>query len=261
MTETTAPDTAQTEDQNTPSLPSREDLDMLSQALLSAAEPKMSELQKIAEQQKKTGDVGKLLSEAIEASEDPDVVKRREMIAKAHEAINKFTKEAEELVKPTLTIPTDEELELMDSKYKVLASELNSFNSAFQVETSKAFEGLSIYDYIGELPGKRRGAKAGQGTGTARPRVTSIEYTTDVNSDKYTKAEANGKSTFSVLSQIIKGQIGEVITAGDFAEAWVTQNGKKDVQEWVDLPEVSEFVYSQTDGEGKTHEYKIRVTK
>lgn len=271
VTENTATEATQTEAENTPqeatveAVPERESLDVLSQALLSAAEPKFAEVKKIAEKQAKVGDVGKLISEAVEASEDAEVIKRREAVKKANEAILRFTKEMEELVKPTLTIPTDEELDLMDSQYKVLASELNSFNSAFQVETSKVYEGLTIFDYLGELPGKRRGAKAGQGTGSVRPRVASIEYTEDINSEDYTKAEKNGKSTFSVLSLILKESTGAVISAGDFAEAWTGAYDKKPEQ-WQDLPEVSTFVYSfsteKGDGEGLVnHQYKIRVTR
>lgn len=268
MTENTAPEvTAPAEGvvDNTPQVPARDTLDVLSNALLSAAEPKMEQLQKIAAKQAAVGDVGKLLTEAISSSTDEDVTKRRAAVEKANEAILRLTKEMEELVKPTLTIPSDEELTEMDLQYKVLASEVNSFNQAFQVETSKVFEGLSVFDYLGELPGKRRGAKAGQGTGTIRPRVSKIEYTTDVNGDEFKSAERNGKSTFSVLSQIIKDETGEVIGAGDFSEAWASAYDKKP-QDWQDLPEVSEFVYSvtvpNTEGDGSTtHQYKIRVTR
>lgn len=273
MTENTAAEVTTTEAENTPQeatespVPARESLDVLSQALLSAAEPKMAELKAIAEKQAKVGDVGKLVSEAIEASTNEDVVKRREAVNKAHEAINRLTKEMEELVKPTLTIPTDEELDLMDSKYKVLASEVNSFNGSFQIETSKVYEGLTIYDYLGELPGKRRGAKAGQGTGSVRPRVASIEYGEGTNKDNvtYVKAEKNDKSTFSVLSMILKEKTGAVITAGDFAEAWTAAYNKKPEQ-WAELPEVTEFAYSfsteKEDGNGlDTHNYWVRVTR
>lgn len=271
VTENTAPETSQTDAENTPQeatespVPARESLDVLSQALLSAAEPKMAEVKVIAEKQAKVGDVGKLVSEAVEASTDEEVTKRRAAVVKAHEAIVRLTKEMEELVKPTLTIPSDEDLELMDSQYKVLASELNAFNSGFQVATSKVYEGLTIFDYLGELPGKKRGAKAGQGTGSVRPRVASIEYTTDVNGEDYTKAEKNDKSTFSVLAMILKEQTGYVASAGDFAEAWTAQYGKKP-EDWATLPEVTEFVYSfsteNEDGNGLVnHQYKIRVTR
>lgn len=258
MTENTAPETTTEVVEETPQVPARDTLDPLSQALLTATEPKMAELQKIAAKQAAAGDVGKLMTEAISSSTDDDVIKRRQAVEKANEAILRLTKEMEELVRPTLAIPTDEELNEYDLQYKVLASEVNSFNNAFQVETSKAFEGLTVFDYLGDMPGKRRGAKAGQGTGTARPRVAKIEYTTEVNSDEFKAAEKNGKSTFSVLSQIIKEETGEVISAGDFHEAWTSQNGKTD---WTQLPEVSTFVYSFTDGDAKTHEYKVRVTK
>src|SRR5688500_8130659 len=146
MTENTAPEATV----DTPQVPSRDTLDVLSQALLSAAEPKLTELKSIADKQAAVGDVGKLLSEAIEASEDPNIVQRRNAVAKAHEAINRITSEMEEMVKPTLEIPSDEELESLDNKYKVLASEVNSFNQAFQVETSKVYEGLTIFDYLGD---------------------------------------------------------------------------------------------------------------
>lgn len=244
--------------ENTPSAPARDTLDVLSQALLSATEPKMAELKKIADKQAAVGNVGKALSEAIESSDNEDVVKRRNAMEKANEALIRLQKECEELVKPTLDLPSDEELTEMDLQYKVLASEINSFNAAFQVETSKVFEGLSVYDYLGEMPGKRRGAKAGQGTGTARPRVKSIEYRNTPGSGEFTKAEKNDKSTFSILSSIIKDETSEVIGAGDFHDAWISQVGVKD---WNDAPEVSTFVYSLTDGEGKTHQYEVRVTK
>lgn len=259
MTETATPEVTAPEAENTTQAPARETLDALSQALLSACEPKMAELKSISEKQAAIGNVGKALSEAIEQSQDEDVVKRRQVIEKANEAILRVTKELEELVKPTLNLPTDEELELMDTKYKVLASEVNSYNQAFVVETSKAFDGLSVFDYLGDMPGKRRGAKTGQGTGSARPRVKSIEYRNAMETgSEFTKAEKNDKSTFSILSGVIKDETKEIVTAGDFHDAWLEQTGVKD---WNDAPEVSTFVYSLTDGEGKNHQYEIRVTK
>lgn len=269
MTENTAPETTEntTQEGTESAVPARESLDVLSQALLSAAEPKMSELKVIAEKQAKVGDIGKLVSEAVEQSTDPEVVKRREAIAKANEAILRFTKENEELVKPTLTIPSDEDLELMDSQYKVLASELNAFNSGFQVATSKVYDGLTIFDYLGDLPGKRRGAKAGQGTGSVRPRVNAIEFGEGTNKDDvtYVKAEKNDKSTFSVLSMLLKEKHGVVISAGDFAEAWTAAYNKKP-EDWATLPEVTEFSYpvsvENSEGDGlTTHNYWIRVTR
>lgn len=265
MTENTAPEVATVPAEEVPSVPARDTLDVLSNALLTAAEPKMSELKRIADKQAAVGDVGKLMAEAISSSTDEDVAKRRTAVEKANEAILRLTKEMEELVKPTLSVPSDEELTAMDLEYKVLASQVNSFNQAFQVETSKVFEDLSIFDYLGEIPGKRRGAKAGQGTGTIRPRVSKIEYTTDLNSEEYKIAERNGKSTFSVLSQVIKDETGEVIGAGDFSEAWTATYDKKP-QDWQELPEVSSFVYSVTapnsEGDGSTTtQYKVRVTR
>lgn len=236
-----------------------ESLGFLEKALLTSGEEQLAKLKVIAEQQSKVGDVGKLLSEAIATSENPDVKKLLAVVEKANQAILRATKEAEALVKPTLTIPSEEELKSMDTEYKTLSSEINALNIVFSNEIQKNHPGVTLFDYIGDLPGKRRGAKAGQGTGMARPRVTSVEYTQDQKGeDGYVKVEKDGKSTFSLLSAAILKETGEVVSAGDFHDEWCKQNGVKD---WSENSEVSKFTYSVTDKNSKTHTYWVRVTK
>jgi uncharacterized phage infection (PIP) family protein YhgE len=262
MTENTAveaPEVTDAEVQDAPQTPEVDSLNPLAQMLVQTAKGKMDELKVVSQKQNAANDLGKTLSEAIENSEDEQVKQYRERIAKAHEAINQMTKLAEDLVRPTLSIPTEEELAELDTNYKTLASELNSFNSVFSSEVAKQGLELSIFDYVGEIPGKRRGTKAGQGTGTARPRVTSVEYTKDLNGENgWVKAEKDGKSSFSHLIQAIYKDSKESVSAGDLHAAWLEQNGLKD---WTDAPEVTKFNYSLTDGEGKTHQYWVRVTR
>ena len=256
-TETMAPETTP----ETPAkvLPSPESLNPLASVLLERAQEVYGTLKGVAEKQAKVGDVGKLLSEGIESSTDPEVIKRRQAVEKANAAIIKFTKEMEEMVKPTLSIPTEQELADMDTEYKTLSSQLNTFAQVFNTEVQKDHPELTLFDYTGEIPGKRRGAKAGQGQGTSRPRLSSVEYTHDKNgAEGWKKAEKDGKSSFSHLVLAIKSETGESISAGDLHEAWTSQNGKSD---WTDLPEVSTFAYSVTDKEGKTHDYMVRATK
>lgn len=265
MTETVTPEVTTDETpQDAPKAPELDSLNPLLQMLVQTAVPKMDELKKVAAKQSAAGDVGKLMTEAIESSDNEEVTKRRSAVQKAHEAINRLTKEMEELVRPTLSIPTEAELAELDTKYKTLASELSSFNSVFSGEAAKTDLEISIFDYVGEIPGKRRGAKAGQGEGTARPRVTSVEYTKDINGEEgFVKVGANNakgefKSSFSHLIQAIQKDTKESVSAGDLHEAWLSQLG---VKEWTDAPEVSKFTYSVTDGEGKTHQYWVRVTR
>lgn len=259
MTENAVVETTDEPTQDAPAAPAVDSLNPLAQMLVQTATQKMDELKSVSAKQNAAGDVGKLLTEAIESSEDDEVVKFRERIEKAHEAINQMTKAMEDKVRPSLSIPTDEELAELDSSYKTLASELNSFNQVFSSEVGKSGLELTIFDYVGEIPGKRRGVKAGQGTGTARPRVTSVEYTQDVNgAEGWVKAEKDGKSSFSNLIQAIYKETKESLSASDLHEAWLSQNSLK---EWTDAPEVSKFTYSLTDGEGKTHQYWIRVTR
>ena len=239
-----------------------EQLSPLAQALLTSAKDKADEIKTVADKQASVGDVGKLLSEAIAASEDAKVKELRTKRERAAKAINEFDKAMEEIVKPTLSIPSDEELAGLDAKYKELASQLNTFNTVFTTEVSKDHPNISLFDYVGELPKGRKGAKAGQGTGSVRPRISKVEVTEDKNGEEgYVAVEKDGKSTFTHLAQHIKGKTGEVIGANDFAEAWTSQNGQASVQDWTNLAEVTKFTYSVTDKEGKTHQYWVRVTR
>jgi hypothetical protein len=263
MTETLAPKTNATPEAEVmpevKPVPDKSKLSVLAQALLGTAEGKYAEIKAVADKQAKVGNVGELLSDAITNSTDKQVVELRAKREKAAAAILAFDKAMEEIVKPTLSIPTDEELAQMDTTYKTLASELNTFNGVFVNEVKKDHPEITLFDYTGELPGKRRGAKAGQGSGTSRPRVTSVEYTTDKNGEEgWKKAEKDGKSTFSHLSLAIKGETGETHGAGDFHKAWTESLG---ITDWTDAPEVSKFAYSVTDKNSKTHQYWVRVTR
>ena len=254
-TENTEVEAAET----TPETPAVDSLNPLAQMLVQTATQKMDELKSVSSKQSAAGDVGKLLSEAISESTDEEIVKYRERIEKAHEAINQMTKAMEEKIRPTLSIPTEDELKELDNQYKTLASELNSFNQVFSSEVGKSGLELTIFDYVGEIPGKRRGVKSGQGTGTARPRVNSVEYTTDINGETgWVKAEKDGKSSFSHLIAAIYKETKESLSASDLHTAWLDQLG---IKEWTDAPEVSKFTYSLTDGDGKTHQYWVRVTR
>lgn len=245
--------------EETKQVPDKSKLSVLASALLDTAKAKYDEIKKVADKQAKVGNVGELLSEAIQNSEDAKVKELRVKRERAAKAILAFDKEMEEIVKPTLSIPSDAELAEMDTQYKTLASELNTFNTVFTTEVSKDHPGITLFDYTGELPGKRRGAKSGQGTGTSRPRVAKVEYTTDQNGEQgYKAAEKDGKSTFSHLIMALKKETGENVSAGDLHEAWTSQLGIKD---WTDANEVSKFTYSVTDKNGKTHQYWIRVTR
>lgn len=228
----------------------------LAQMVVMKAETVMPQLKSVAAKINAAGNIGELLSEAIKTSEDAEVKKRRAMIEKANEAILNWTKEIEAVVKPTLEIPSDEEIKAAEESYKALVSNLKTLDTVFTGEVSELYPNLTIYDYVGELPkGKRNstGAKAGQGEGTSRPRVSEVAVSTD-NGTSYSKVEKDGKSTFSVLVAWLKKETGESISASDLHEAWFEQNGN--VKDWNTLPEQTTFNYSLKD-----KSFFIRVTK
>lgn len=238
-------------------IPAVETLSVLQQALIAQAKVHADDINGVAAKQASVGDVGKLLSEAIDASDNDEVKALRVKRERAAKAMLEMDKRMEEIVKPTLSIPTDEEIAGLDTKYKALSSQLNTFNQVFCTEVKDS--NLTIWDYVGELPKGRKGAKAGQGTGTSRPRLSSVEVTEDKNGEEgYIKVEKDGKSTFSHLAIHLKGKTGETVSASDFHAAWTEQNGVKD---YADLPEVSKFSFPVTDKEQKTHTFWVRVTK
>lgn len=251
MTENTATETVE----NT--APARDSLPPMAGQILSLVEPRFTRITEIADQQNKVGDVGKLLSEAIEASTNKKVVELRAKVEEANQFILDAQKAMESIVKPTLNVPSDEEIAKLDEEYKTLASEINTYNGVFAMETRNVKPDLTVFDYFGNLPGKKRGAKTGQGEGTSRPRVKTIEFTQDVKGEEgWKKADKDGKSTFSVLAASLKADSDNSVdlTAGDLHEAWTEQNGKKD---WSDLPDLTTFIYQADD----KHRWMIRVTK
>lgn len=258
MTDTQAPETPAVTEEKVPQAPARDTLPPMAGQILNLVESKFSRVTEIAAEQDKIGDVGKLLIEAIEESKDKKVVELRKKVEEANEFILKARKSMENTVKPTLNVPSDEKLAKMNEEYKTLASEINTYNGVFTMETRNVKPDLTVFDYFGQLPGKKKGAKAGQGQGTSRPRVSKISYTQDVKGEQGWKdaVNAEGKSTFSVLAQALKKDSdGKVdIVAADFHKAWTDQNGGKD---WTDLPDVSDFVYQADD----KHRWSIRVTK
>lgn len=257
MTETVAPETTTETAENTPKAPARESLPPMAGQILNLVESRFARVTEIAAEQEKVGDVGKLLSEAIAASKDKQVAELRTKVEEANDFILKAQKTMEAKVKPTLNVPSDEALAKMDEEYKTLASEINTYNGVFTMETRNVKPDLTVFDYFGQLPSKKRGAKTGQGTGTSRPRVQKIEYTQDVKGEEgWKSAEKDGKSTFSILATALKADSNnEVdIVAGDFHKAWTDQNAGKD---WSDLPDVTTFVYQADD----KHRWHIRVTK
>lgn len=259
---TEAPTT--TQDQAETTKPDVASLPPMAKMVLDQLSTRFSRITKISATQEKVGDVGKLLSEAVEASTDPEIVKARKAVEQFNQKILDLNKAMEAKVKPTLNVPSDEELAKLDEEYKDLASQINTYNGVFQAEVKQQGEhpDLTVFDYFGNLPGKKRGSKPGANTGISRPRVSTIEYTEDVNGvDGWHKAEKDGKSTFSVLSQILKSATdGKVdASASDFNDAWTSQNH---VTDWQKLNDVTTFIYDAGPAEnGKQYRWMVRVTK
>jgi hypothetical protein len=257
MTETVTPENETTESVVPPleQLGSEDDLAAIAVKRARAAHEKLTE---VTGKLNASGNVGQLLSEALQNSEDSEVQELLRKVEKAQEAINSWTKAAEDKVKPTLKIPSEDETKALEDQYKTYVSQLKTFDTVFTNEVKADYPELSIYDYVGDIPKARKsggttGAKAGQGEGTSRPRVKEIAVSTD-NGNSYSRVEnKDGKSTFSTLVMWFKKETDESISASDLHEAWTEQNGGKD---WNKLPEQTTFAYSLAGTN-----YFVRVTR
>ena len=260
-TETVEPSTEVVAAEETKTVPAVDTLpEGLAQLVVMKAETLMPKIKAVTAKINAAGNIGELLSEAIKSSDDPKVKENLQKMEKANQALINWQNEIEAIVKPTLSVPSDEEIKAAEEEYKSLVSNVKTLDTVFTGEVGSLYPELSIYDYVGELPkGKRSstGAKAGQGEGSSRPRVSEVAVSTD-NGTTYSKVEKDGKSTFSTLVAWIKKETGESISASDLHEAWFEQNGN--VKAWTDLPEQTTFNYSLGTGE-KAKSFFVRVTK
>lgn len=261
MTENTAPQTAPEKDETAPVKLDESKLSEMALMVLGRVKPDFARVTEIVAEQNKVGDTAQVLSDAIENSKSKKVVELRQKVEEANQFIIDARKAMEEVVKPTLNLPSEEDLAKLDAEYKAAAANIATYNGVFEKETEQSGEKHSVYDFLGNLPGKKRGAKAGQGEGTSRPRVRTIEITTDLKGEQGWKKVENkeGKSTFSVLAAFIKSATDGNVDLGatDFSDAWVEQNGGKD---WQAINDLSTFVVSASGGD-KTYQWHVRVNK
>lgn len=215
--------------------------------------------------------VGALLSEAIAKSDNPEVVKLRATIDRAENTIKKARGEAEALVKPTLEIPTDEQIKDLETKLKALQADVAGYDLIFAnaLEQSELKgQDITVANYHGALKRRKGKSTTATGTGPARPRViVEYAYSTnepDAKSDAWKFAASDPKqSSFSALAMQLKKDIsGYAVNAGDFVPAWNVQNQlPEDEKDWQRHNEVETFSWSATDDKGKTHTVWVRVTK
>lgn len=235
-------------------LPNPEDFgSQMAEIALLKAQKEYAVAQKIHSQLKAAGNTGQLLSEAIQASDDPEVVKARKAIDEHHARIEKLHAAIEAKVKPTLQVPTDEEVKALQTQLKEQVAMVNAANLMFVSEVKGAYPQLSVFDYTGPLPSGRvsSGSSATSGDGPKRPRLESVSVSFD-GGKTYERVEAQvktpkgveTKSTFSVLASELKKAKGIDVSAGTFAEEWLKQNNTDD---WTKCPVDSTFHYTEGD--------------
>jgi len=263
-----------TENQTTPpevnapeanTVPELTELPFLGQALVENADPTFKAYGELVTKLNAGDNVDAMVKDAVANSTEDEVVKLRATIDRAEKAAAKAREQAEALVKPTLEVPTDEQIAEMTTKLKGLDADIRGYNLVFAnaLAQSDEFKGsdLTLESYLGALPKRKGRSSAATGTGPSRPRVI-VEYAYG-DSDEFKFAGPDkDKSSFSALAMVLKKDIsGYAVSASDFIPAWNTQNDKPETADWQDHDEVSNFTWTANDDKGKTHTVKVRVTK
>jgi hypothetical protein len=220
---------------------------------ISAQHAKASELSKRVNAASGDG-IGELLSELRENSTNPEVVALRDKVARAHEVILAATNKMDEILKPELNVPSEEEVETFKSELKDLTKQIKVGSDMFDYTAKSQGVEADITDYLKPLPGMRKSSGKVATEGLRRPRVKTVEVAKGANSTNFTKvAGEDGKSTFSHLVKYFKDNTKESVPTTELHKAWFTANGTEDFDA---IPEVSTFVYS-VNGES----YTVRITK
>ena len=205
-----------------------------------------------------------LMTELIDKSEDEEIVQRRERIQKANDAINRMQAEMEDMVRPQLNIPSEEQITALKDEaakqHKAFKQLADLFNSQADVAGLKKEndEPVTIWDYVKPLPGMRKSTGSTSTAGTTnirRPRVKKVEVAKGLNPQNgdYKRVGDAEKSTFSHLVKWIREQYKENVETPDLHKAWFKAVSTEDFD---NIPEVSTFSYSV-----KGNTFWVRITK
>lgn len=234
----------------------RDDLDGIGQAFLDLMIAQAAEYNaRAAALSAATGDKDKAAHEIRESSDDPKVVKFRkfsEDLMARHEAavaeIHKYI--VENLVAKSQLTPEQQEAE---------KAALKELRDSYNVNV-KAFTGLpSVAKIAGaetlvpEIKGARRSVSSGGGSGTSKPRVSSITVDGDLMAHDVVKdGETLQKSTFTDAVKFLSEKHGVKIQTSDLHAGYFAAGGP-------DSATPVEYVFSVTDKAGKNHNHNVVV--
>lgn len=204
------------------------------------------------------------LSDLLKESDDPVLVKYRELMEQAQAQMNKWTEDAEKHASANLLPKSDVDVEAERKNYAEAKAAVNGLVNALKV--------IGGEDAVKDLPdllsvGRSGSASAGQ-TGIKRPRVDRIRMK-DAASDtaQYAEVKSVKKNddgtekvtvSFTVLAQKIKSEFGVKVDAKTIYDHAVQVAGPYD--NWGERNgEPFEFVVSIGD-EHERHHVSVEVT-
>jgi len=262
--------TEETDEEESDGIPEVSTLPELAQTMYSASAPLWQTITDRLTYITRGENRGKLLGEAVSASEDAKVMALVAQIAKANENILAWQKEAESIVAPTLEIPSEDDVKAAEDLLKKDLTLWNSYDTVFKSQLANAPElpddiSLDLNDYHGAFPRRRGTATKQAASGIQRPRFSSVEWGEGVNPESvnFVRVGDDKNSNLTHFAVALRQAIpGIDLEPKEILPEILMQNNLQKDSDWrllPDSPNLANFVRKGDDG--KDHNVWVRVTK
>jgi len=225
-------------------------------AFVDVINKKTAEANAIADANASQGKSAQQVKEIRETSEDARLVKFREWLEKQEAAILDARKQADEVALSLLADKgetwDEKTADAKKDEHKVLKKQIADAKSA--LATILGMSGVEMPEFT-EVKnfGGSVSKSGGSGTsGISRPRFS------DITLNGVSLKQGDKRATLTQVSQKVKSDTGQTVTAGDlFALLTEANGGNSDYSTMNDIS----IEFTQTDKDGVVHTYKVTVFK
>lgn len=211
-----------------------------------------------------TGDKQKAVHDLRENSDDAKVVKFRKWLedldAKREQAISEIDAYISEKLLSTVSL-SEEEVAAEREALKALKAEINGMRKTF-LDLPAVRDVENVEALLPKLEGSRASSSRGGGSGGAKPRIAGIYVDGEIcqhEVENKTTGEVSTKSSFTDAVKYLSDLHKVKVNTSDLHSAWFAAAGVT-AENWSDAPNETEFVFTVTDKDGKTHNHTVLIT-
>lgn len=261
MAETETTETAETPEQTVDLEALRAEINDLGKLVLGTLEEQIAEYNsRQATLDAVTGDTSKAVHELRNSSDDDEVKKFRAWLEKVdaqrEAAVTKIDKYISENLLPKADM-SEEQIEAEKSALKDLRGEIKAGETYFLALPGVKPLGENAALLVPKVAGARKSVAKGTGTGGPKPRVTGVYVDGELQSHD---VDGKQKSTFTDAVKFLSEKHKTKVETKDIHAAWFAA-ANVTPEDWASAPDKTEFVFSVTDKDGKSHNHNFLITK